>query len=119
MGRHFKFQNDRNKRNPTIKCQEFALSSKSSKVACSDLLRNKVFAVKLFFPRQEHRETQTAKPKEDVWHFHDFSKDYSVATIPEENIDIEIEYIKQRIALCARLKKKKKISAGLKYIICA
>lgn len=74
----------------------------------------------IFFPQWEQRDTKTAKPQEDVWHFHDLSKDDSVATIPEENTYIKIEYITQKIALCATgLKKKIYTSAGLQYVICA
>lgn len=117
-----KVQNYTINRKSSIKFQEFALSSKSSKVACSGLWRNKSLQSNHFFLPSGNNETQKrAKPQEDVWHFHDLSKDDSVATIPEENTYIKIEYITQKIALCATGLKKKKIytSAGLQYVICA
>lgn len=50
-------------RKSTIKFQEFALSSKSSKVACSGLWRNKSLQSKHFFPpagTTRHKKSKTA-----------------------------------------------------------
>lgn len=78
----------------------FALSSKNG----SDMLtsvKKKSLQSNYCFPQQEQRDTKTAKPQEDVWHFHDLSKDNSVATIPEDNRYKNRKYITQKIALCA------------------